>query len=101
MASSWHKQLTDYELGYRDYLAADRTRLANERTMLAYIRTGINCLIAGVSFIKFFNTQFFQITGLILISTGFVTAFIGLWKYLKMHRLIESVTQVKYTEEED
>ena len=99
--TTWHKRLTDYELGYRDYLAADRTKLSNERTMLAYMRTGINSLIAGVSFVKLFTTSFFQITGLILISTGFVIAFIGFWKYLKMQRLIESVTKVEYKEVED
>lgn len=101
MASTWHEMLSDNDMGYRDYLAVDRTRFANERTMLAYLRTGLNSLIAGVSFIKFFDSLFFQVAGLLLVSAGFIISIIGLWKFAHMHKLIESLTKVKYTEVED
>lgn len=40
----------------RDPLAADRTVLANERTLLAYVRTSLTLLVAGATFIKFFDS---------------------------------------------
>lgn len=99
MTSGWYKKINDRNLGYRDYLALDRTKLANERTLLSYLRTGFTSLITGISFIKFFDTVFFQVCGLLLISTGFIVIVIGLWKFVRMHNLIESIENI--TEEED
>lgn len=101
MASHWHHRLSDHTLGYRDYLALDRTKLANERTLLSYLRTGFTSLITGVSFIKLFDSLFFQVTGLLLISSGFIVLFIGLWKFTHMHKLIESMQKVNDEEDDD
>ena len=53
----------------RDQLAADRTILANERTLLAYLRVALTLFVAGVSFIKFFESRILMILGAAFILT--------------------------------
>lgn len=101
MSSAWYKKVTDRNLGYRDYLALDRTRLANERTLLSYLRTGFTSLITGISFIKFFETIFFHVTGLLLISGGFILLVIGFWKFVRMQHLIESIENIRDEEDDE
>lgn len=68
-----------------DWLALDRTRLANERTILAYSRSAFAVLVAGVSFIKIFESDltlfwmgcFFMALSPILFSVGIY----GSWRF--------------------
>lgn len=66
----------------RDHLAVDRTTLANERTLLAYLRTSLSLIVAGSSFIKFFDILIMSIIGYFFITLGFIIGILGLKKYL-------------------
>lgn len=76
------------ELILRDYLAADRTLLAVDRTFLSYIRTALTLFVAGVSFIKFFDSWLIQAIGWLLIPCGVITFVVGLRRCLKMGTLL-------------
>ncbi|MFD2246549.1 DUF202 domain-containing protein [Pontibacter ruber] len=76
----------------RDSLAMERTKLANERTFLAYSRTAMALVLAGLSFIKFFEDVFYQGLGAMFIPIGLVVGFIGYRKYTKKGEKIESHT---------
>lgn len=65
----------------RDYLATDRTVLANQSTFLAYIRTALTLFVAGITFIKFFNSLPVHIIGWIFWPTGVFTFIVGLIRY--------------------
>ncbi|MGD2081537.1 MAG: DUF202 domain-containing protein [Chromatiales bacterium] len=75
----------------RDVLAIDRTRLANERTLLAWLRTALMLLVSGVTLLKLFEgVRAMEITGAVLIPLAFLTAAIGLRRYVQTRRLIEA-----------
>jgi putative membrane protein len=61
--------------------AVIRTVLANQRTFLAYIRTALTLFVAGVTFVKFFESLVVVIIGWIFIPLGVATFFVGLWRY--------------------
>jgi len=84
------KQTIKEEMILRDYLAADRTMLAVDRTFLAYIRTALTLLVAGISFIKFFNSFFVQALGWALIPFGIITFIMGLERCTQIISLIKS-----------
>lgn len=65
----------------RDYLATDRTVLANQSTFLAYIRTAMTLFVAGVTFIKFFDSLLIEIIGWAFVPVGLVTFVVGLVRY--------------------
>lgn len=79
------------EMILRDYLALDRTILANERTFLAYIRTALALIISGASAIKLLGTFWIVVTGWSLIAIGIATLLIGIFRYIKMDRRINSI----------
>ena len=64
-----------------DILAIERTSLANDRTLLAYVRTALSVVIAGMTLIKFFEINYFKITGLVFVVAGFVLFYFGIVKY--------------------
>ena len=70
----------------RDHLAADRTILSNQNTFLAYVRTALTLFVAGVTFIRFFDTPITVIIGWIFIPTGISTFLVGLIRY-NIHRV--------------
>jgi len=74
----------------RVHLAAERTVLANERTLLAYVRTALTAFIAGVTFIRFFDTLIIEIVGWIFLPVSLVLFLVGIWRYRKMKRDIGS-----------
>jgi len=76
----------------RDSLAMERTRLANERTFLAYSRTAMALVLAGLSFIKFFEDPIYKALGALFIPIGLVVGFIGYRKYSKKQEKIENHT---------
>lgn len=75
----------------RDFLAADRTLLANERTLLAYIRTSIGLLAIAISLIKLFDDIFTYTIGIIFIILSVIPQFIGICRYRKISRKLETV----------
>jgi len=70
-------------------LAAQRTILANERTLLAYVRTALTLLVAGVSFIKFFDSVVIEVLGWTLLPLGVFTLVRGVMSFRRMNRSIE------------
>ncbi|MBW7995116.1 MAG: DUF202 domain-containing protein [Candidatus Glassbacteria bacterium] len=75
----------------RDMLAADRTQMANERTLLSYLRTALTLFIAGVSFIKFFDSRILEIIGWLFVPSGVWIAWIGTARFLKMKEPLDSL----------
>jgi putative membrane protein len=79
------------DLTLRDYLAIDRTLLANERSFLAYIRTAITLLIAGISLIKFFNSNVVQSLGIICIAVAALILLRGFRRYKATQHIFEQL----------
>jgi putative membrane protein len=75
----------------RDLLAADRTILANERTLLAYIRTSLSLIVAGSSFIKFFDIMIINMLGYLFIPFGISIGFFGLTRFFKINRELKNI----------
>jgi putative membrane protein len=74
----------------REYLAIERTRLANETTLLAYIRTGLYFLVAGSTLGHLLTTQFWKILGTPLILVGLAIMILGIVRYIRLRKSIES-----------
>jgi putative membrane protein len=75
----------------RDLLAADRTILANERTLLAYIRTSLNLIVAGSSFIKFFDQIIIHTMGYLFIPFGICIGIWGLFRFFKISNSLKNI----------
>jgi putative membrane protein len=70
----------------RDDLAVDRTALANERTLLAYLRTALQCVVAGVSLLKFFDDPVAAALGWTLLPFGVALTITGVVLYVRRRR---------------
>jgi len=68
----------------RDHLAMDRTILANERTLLAYVRTAFATIVAGLSFLQFFEGTEFLVIGWICVVVGLGIFALGGYRFQKM-----------------
>ena len=93
----------DEKLILRDHLAVDRTALANERTFLAYIRTALTMTVAGISFIKFFDSVLVAIVGWSFVVAAIPVMGFGIYRYMKMRKLMHGIgiQSVKEREEAD
>jgi len=91
MIKKFHKHYSEGKLTLRDYLAAHRSILANDRTWLSYVRTALTLFIAGVTFIKFFNSQILSIVGWVFVPIGVVVLIIGFLKYRHVRSLIHGI----------
>jgi uncharacterized protein (DUF302 family)/uncharacterized membrane protein YidH (DUF202 family) len=60
-----------------DELAVGRTSLANERTLLAYLRTALQCVVGGVSLIKFFDHPVARLLGAVFLPVGVAVGIAG------------------------
>jgi putative membrane protein len=80
----------EQNLTLSDYLAIDRTVLANERTLLAYGRTAMALAVVGGSCIKFFESNWVRIPGVVLIVGGILLAARGWYRYRATKRLLAS-----------
>ncbi len=78
----------------RDQLAMERTKLANERTLLAYSRTAMALVLAGLSFIKFFEDPLYKSFGAAFIPIGLVIGIVGYRRYCKKQDRILHHTRV-------
>lgn len=76
------------ELILRDELAIDRTLLANEATMLAYVRSALTLVIAGVTFIHFFDHGWLPWLGIVFVPAGVALGIFGLWRFNRMQKSI-------------
>ncbi len=66
---------------FQERLAEVRTRQANERTLLAYMRTALTLIVAGVTFVHFFNNLLIEILGVVFIPFGIITLVLGIIRY--------------------
>jgi putative membrane protein len=83
-----YRKFSGQQLILRDHLAIDRTILANERTFLAYVRTALTQFIAGVTFVRFFDSRVMLVVGWIFIPLGFATLAFGYLRYRRTKRNI-------------
>jgi inner membrane protein YidH len=90
-----YQKFIEKQLPLGDQLAAARSILANERTFLSYQRTALTLAVAGFSFIKFFDTEFFEIVGWVFIPSALVTVILGIFRYVKMRDLIRNLEMEK------
>lgn len=86
-----YQKFIEKELAPVDQLAAARSILSNERTFLSYQRTALTLLVAGFSFIKFFDMEILTIIGWIFIPSATITIFLGIYRYIKMKDLIRNI----------
>jgi putative membrane protein len=91
MKKSHYEKFSLDDLILRDVLALDRTILANERTFLAYLRTALTIIIAGITFIKFFDSSVLIVVGWIFIPTGSVILIFGIYRYRLMNQLLDTM----------
>lgn len=77
----------------RDNLAMERTKLANERTLLAYSRTAMALVLAGLSFIKFFEDPIYKTIGAGFIPIGIAIGIVGYRRYCKKQDRISNHTK--------
>lgn len=91
MSKNLYQKFIEKKLPPADQLAAARSILANERTFLSYQRTAITLLIAGISFIKFFDIQILTVVGWIFVPSSLITMVLGTFRYLKMKDLIRNI----------
>ncbi len=74
-------------------LAAERTRLANHRTFLAYQRTALTLFVAGVTFIRFFDSLIVEIIGGVFVPVGIITIVVGIVRYRRTRDRIRQAIQ--------
>jgi putative membrane protein len=80
----------------RDHLAGCRTVLANERTFLAYIRTALTLLVAGLTFIRFFEVLVIELLGWVFLPLAVATFGVGLVRYNRSGRFVRRIGLTKY-----
>ena len=86
-----YQKFIEKELPLGDQLAVARSILANERTYLSYQRTALTLVVAGFSFIKFFNSFWITVVGIIFIPAAVITYSLGTYRYIKMRDLIRNL----------
>jgi len=91
MSENPYERFRSEELILRDELAIDRTVLANERTVLAYFRGALTLVIAGVTFIHFFERGILPYIGIAFIPCGLAVGIFGFMRYRKMDACIRTV----------
>ena len=96
-----YKNFIEKELPLNDQLAAARSILANERTFLSYQRTAITLFIAGLSFVKFFDTHWIIIIGWVFMPSAIVTFFLGILRYIRMRDLIKNIEHESFIGQEN
>ncbi|TAL68954.1 MAG: DUF202 domain-containing protein [Bacteroidetes bacterium] len=86
-----YRKLIEKDLPLGEQLASARSILANERTFLSYQRTAITLLIAGLTFIRFFEILWIIIIGWLFLPAAVLTMYLGTYRYVKMRDLIKHV----------
>jgi len=81
VAAAFYSRFDADHMILRDHLAADRTTPSNQNTFLAYIRTALTLFVAGVTFVRFFDTPIVEVIGWVFVPVGVVTFLIGLIRY--------------------
>ena len=85
----------------RDHLALDRTALANERTFLAYVRTALTLIIAGITFVHFFETTPIKIVGWLFLPLGGLTLVTGWRRHRHMAKRMRQLRSAPFSKPYD
>lgn len=85
-------------LTLNDYLAIDRTVLANERTLLSYTRTALTMLVIGGTAIKFFDSIWMEVVGVIFSLAALGTFVIGWRRYQRMRAYVSAAIEQRVTD---
>ena len=101
MAENPYERFQHEELILRDELAIDRTILANERTVLAYFRGALPLVIAGVTFLHFFEKGMLPYIGIVFIPCGLAVGAFGFMRYRKRDTSIRIVRRSLSRDTED
>ncbi|RKX19020.1 MAG: DUF202 domain-containing protein [Candidatus Zixiibacteriota bacterium] len=75
---------------FQEKLAEVRTKQANERTLLAYMRTALTLVVAGLSFVRFFDNRIIEIIGWVFIPFGVITVVLGIIRYINIKRHLKA-----------
>lgn len=94
MKKNPYSKFISKELILRDHLAIDRTVLSNESTLLSYIRTSLALIAGGATLIHFFNENYTETIGTILIVIGIVLLIFGYLRFRKMDKLIKEIERI-------
>ncbi len=86
-----YQKFIEKGLPLTDQLAAARSILSNERTFLSYQRTAITLFVAGLTFIKFFVTDWIITIGWLFVPSSVITFILGTLRYIKMRDLIRNI----------
>lgn len=73
----------------RDHLATDRTVLANERTFLSFLRTALTMFVAGITFIKFFDSTAVEIIGWSFLPFSALLVALAVYSYRRTSKAIK------------
>ena len=76
------------DLTLRDLLAIERTVVSNERTLLGYVRTTLALLVTGASMLKFLESTWYHVVGLVLIAVGGALFVLGLLHFVRRRRAL-------------
>ena len=87
-----YERFSGEDLILRDELAIDRTILANERTILSYFRAAVTLVIAGVTFLHFFEKGWLPYLGMLLTPLGLS---VGIFGYVRYRRMDNSIRMVR------
>ncbi|MBC8105415.1 MAG: DUF202 domain-containing protein [Anaerolineae bacterium] len=85
-------------LTLNDYLAIDRTVLANERTLLSYTRTALTLLVIGGTALKFFDSLWMEIVGVMFMLAALATFIIGWRRYQHMRAYVGAALEQRVTD---
>ena len=72
-------------------LAFGRTDMANERTFLSFLRTSLGLLGGGLGIVGFVEHRFVVTLGWFAIILAIPLLVWGIWRYIKMKRLLAEV----------
>ncbi len=78
-------------MNLRDYLATDRTKLSNQNTYLAYMRTALTLFVAGISFVRFFDSLPIEIIGWSFLPAGILIFVVGSLRYNRLRRALAGI----------
>lgn len=85
-------------LTLNDYLAIDRTVLANERTLLSYTRTALTMVVIGGTAMKFFDSLWMELIGVVFLIFALFTFIIGWRRYQRMRAYVSAAIEQRVTD---
>ena len=82
-------------------LSFGRTAMANERTLLSFLRTGMGLLGGGIGIVGYVERPFIVVLGWLAIMLSIPLLVWGVWRYIKMKRLLTEVGAEVFSMDKD